>query len=133
MKRYVTWTEVETYIANLYNRLKLENRLIDCPGIFTFPRGGLVLAVLLSYKTGLPILSHPAKNCIIIDDILDTGITLKKYSDLADSKNYYITTMFIKDNQLAEEAPFQCFINYFEYVKENDWIVYPWEGEEKEC
>lgn len=129
MKRYVKWFEVKQYIDNLVERLKNDEyfHLEECPGIFTFPRGGFILATLLSYKLDLPILSNPAKNCIIIDDIIDTGITMKKYSDLMKDKNYFITAMFMKDNQLAEEAEFQCFADYFEFIKKDEWIVYPWE------
>ena len=129
MKRYVKWWEVKQYIDNLVERLKTDAyfHLEECPGIFTFPRGGFILATLLSYKLDLPILSNPAKNCIIIDDIIDTGITMKKYSDLANDKNYFITAMFMKDNQLEEEAEYQCFADYFEFVKKDEWIVYPWE------
>ena len=129
MKRYVKWWEVKQYIDNLVERLKTDEyfHLEECPGIFTFPRGGFILATLLSYKLDLPILSNPAKNCIIIDDIIDTGITMKKYSDLVNDKNYFITAMFMKDNQLEEEAEYQCFANYFEYIKKDEWIVYPWE------
>lgn len=133
MKKYVKWWEVKEYIDNLVERLKKDEyfHLEECPGIFTFPRGGFILATLLSYKLDLPILSNPAKNCIIIDDIIDTGITMKKYSDLMNEKNYFITAMFMKDNQLAEEAEFQCFCDYFEYVKKDEWIVYPWEDMSK--
>lgn len=129
MKRYVKWWEVKQYIDNLVERLKTDEyfHLEECPGIFTFPRGGFILATLLSYKLDLPILSNPAKNCIIIDDIIDTGITMKKYSDLVNDKNYFITAMFMKDNQLKEEAEYQCFADYFEFVKKDEWIVYPWE------
>ena len=129
MKRYVKWWEVKEYINNLVERLKTDEyfHLEECPGIFTFPRGGFILATLLSYKLDLPILSNPAKNCIIIDDIIDTGITMKKYSDLVNDKNYFITAMFMKDNQLEEEAEYQCFADYFEFVKKDEWIVYPWE------
>lgn len=128
-KKYVQWWEVKEYLYNLINRLKEDKyfHLDECPGIFTFPRGGLILATLLSYQINKPILMNPEPGCIIIDDIIDTGITMKKYSDLMNEKNYFITAMFMKDNQLAEEAEFQCFCDYFEYVKKDEWIVYPWE------
>lgn len=128
-KKYVQWWEVKEYLYNLIDRLKEDKyfHLDECPGIFTFPRGGLILATLLSYQINKPILMNPEPGCIIIDDIIDTGITMKKYSDLMNEKNYFITAMFMKDNQLAEEAEFQCFCDYFEYVKKDEWIVYPWE------
>jgi len=129
MKKHVQWWEVKEYLYNLVDRLKNDKNfsLDECPGIFTFPRGGLILATLLSYQINKPILMNPQPGCIIIDDIIDTGITMKKYSDLMNEKNYFITAMFMKDNQLAEEAEFQCFCDYFEYVKKDEWIVYPWE------
>lgn len=129
MKKYVQWWEVKEYLYNLVDRLKKDEyfHLDECPGIFTFPRGGLILATLLSYEIDKPILMNPQPGCIIIDDIIDTGITMKKYSDLMNEKNYFITAMYVKDNQLAEKAEFQCFCDYFEYVKKDEWIVYPWE------
>ncbi len=125
MKEYVTWEDVEKYIDNVAERLQG----VEVSGIFTFPRGGLVLATLLSYKLHVPILTNPYKNCIIIDDICDTGITMKKYSDLKNEKNYFITTMYIQDSQLKEKADFNCTVDYFENVKYDNWIVFPWERE----
>lgn len=128
-KKVYTWKDVEDYINNVSKRIKEEVNLDECPGIFTFPRGGLVLAVMLSHKLDLPILSNPAKNCIIIDDICDTGITLKKYSEERSKKNYFITTMLVQEDQLFEAAEYNCTVDYFEYVKRKDWVVYPWEME----
>lgn len=128
-KKYVKWWEVKEYLNNLVERLEsTENfRLEDCPGIFTFPRGGLILATLLSYLIHKPILTNPAPGCIIIDDIVDTGITMKKYSDLRHDKNYFITSMFVQTKQLYEVADYNCDVDYFEYEKKDEWIVYPWE------
>lgn len=128
-KKVCTWKDVEDYINNVSKRIKEEVNLDECPGIFTFPRGGLVLAVMLSHKLDLPILSNPAKNCIIIDDICDTGITLKKYSEERSKKNYFITTMLVQEDQLSETAEYNCVVDYFEYIKHKDWVVYPWEME----
>lgn len=127
-KTIVTWKMVEDYIDNLVTVIK--ERELKPTGIFTFPRGGLILAVLLSYRTGLPILQNPCDGCIIIDDICDTGITLKKYSELRKKKNYFITTMYIQLDQLDENADYDCDIDYFEHKKYYDWIVFPWEKED---
>lgn len=128
-KKYVKLEEVKEYLYNLVDRLKEDEyfHLDECPGIFTFPRGGLVLATLLSYLIDKPILTNPVDGCIIIDDIVDTGITMKKYSDLKNDKNYFITSMFVQLNQLQEVAEYNCKVDYFEYVKDSEWIVYPWE------
>lgn len=126
-KQKVTWEQVEFYVRKLFVELYERKRISNCPGIYTFPRGGWVTAVMLSHLTGLPILSHPAPNCIIVDDILDSGITLKKYSDLKDKYNYFISTMFIDKKQLEEKAEYNCNIDYYEQIKDTKWIQFPWE------
>lgn len=122
-KVYVTWDQVTKYIDDVSSIVKNK----DLKGIFTFPKGGLVLATLLSYKTGLPILLAPCNNCVIIDDICDSGITMKKYSDLKDEKSYFITAMYIQNDQLEETTLYQCNLDYFGRIKYQDWIVFPWE------
>lgn len=49
----------------------------QCDGIYGVPAGGLPLAVKLKNLTGLPLLMSPTKSCIIIDDIFDSGDTLR--------------------------------------------------------
>lgn len=132
MKEKVSWEDMESYIDSLIERLERDVVLERCPGIFTIPRGGFFLATLLSYRTGLPLLTNPTSNCIIIDDICDTGITLKKYSDERKKKNYYITTMFVHEDQLHETAEYNCSIDYFYKIKTDKWIEYPWEKGEKD-
>lgn len=122
-KVYVTWEEVISYIDSVKDLIKDK----DLKGIYTFPKGGLVLATLLAYKTDLPLLLAPTDRCVIIDDICDTGITTKKYSDLKDKRSYFITAMFIQDDQLDGSSLYQCKLDYYSRVKYEDWIVFPWE------
>ena len=123
----VCWEDIHSYIDRLSEFLKSNYEISKIPGIFTFPRGGLILAVLLSYKLNLPILTNPQDGCIIIDDICDSGITLKKYSDLKDKKNYIITCLFIKQDQLDGNSPYPCKLDFYDKIKYDDWIEYPWE------
>lgn len=116
--KYVTWKEVKTYIEELLEELKKID-LDNCPGIFTFPRGGLVLATILSHQINKPLLMNPQEGCIIIDDILDSGVTLEKY--LRENKNYFITTMFVQKNKKGENI-------FSSFTKNKEWIIYPWEN-----
>jgi len=43
------------------------------PGIYALPRGGLVCGVMLSHTLHTPMLLHPCDDCIVVDDIWDTG------------------------------------------------------------
>ena len=75
MKKYVQWWEVKEYLYNLVDRLKKDQcfHLDECPGIFTFPRGGLMLATLLSYEIDKPIYQ---KTKIIFGNTLGTIINI---------------------------------------------------------
>ena len=130
-KFYVTWQDVKKYIEDLSDYLEKTGKKDRCPGIFTFPRGGFILATILSYHLDLPLLTNPAEGCIIIDDIVDTGITMKKYSDEKKDKNYFITSMFVKDDQLNYNTKYQCEVDYYSFIKADEWIVYPWEEIDK--
>ena len=51
-------------------------------GVYGIPRGGLCLAVSLSHYLNIPLLELPQDNCLIVDDIYDSGKTLEKYKKL---------------------------------------------------
>ena len=66
--------------------------------IYGIPRGGLPLAVKLSYLLNLPMILDPnniTKSTIICDDISDTGKTLHKVKD------NYIVTIFWSNETLT--------------------------------
>ena len=108
---YISWSEVEDFIKTLKTQIT-----DDCKGIYGIPRGGTVLATMLSYATGLPILHAPIRGCVIIDDIADSGKTLLHYKE----KGYAIVTMCYKATSVVKP-------DY--YFKETaEWVVFPWEG-----
>lgn len=111
----VTWEEVNKYVYALEEHLP-EN----VTGVYGIPRGGNILATLISYYYGLPLLQAPCRNCIVVDDIADTGETLLHYK----SRGYFITTMFYHKQSLVTP-------DFWYKEKTNEWIVYPWEY--KEC
>ena len=90
----VTWQEVEDYVKSIEKHVAIA---IDCPGVYGIPRGGNVLATLISYYYDIPLLQAPCRNCIVVDDIADTGETLLHYK----SKGYFITTMFYHKQSLV--------------------------------
>lgn len=115
----VTWKEVEKYIDEVYNFYKDKK----ITGVYGLPRGGLIFAVMLSHKMNIPLLTAPIEDCIVIDDICDTGESLLHYQNNSsgDKKNkYHITTMFYKENKLVEP---ELWIK----EKKDKWIIYPWE------
>ena len=70
------------------------------------------------------MLSAPCQNCLIVDDICDTGESLLHYmknSSSFDKPFWYIATMYYKDNELGVKPDF------YMHNKEDKWIVFPWE------
>lgn len=119
-KIYVSWEDIEKYLNAVVADIKAKG--LKPSGIFGLPRGGLIYATWLSYKLDLPLLSHAAKDCIIIDDISDTGRTLYHYRpNRAQFNSYYITTMYWVEDSLVKP-------DFYLYEKKaTDWVVYPYE------
>lgn len=117
----VSWEDVGNYLNDIVNKIDKSKFL----GVYGVPRGGLVMAAWLSHKLYLPLLSAPSPNCIIIDDICDSGETLLHYvkhsSSANDNPNYFITTMYYRENQLGIKP------DLWYAKKEDKWIVFPWE------
>ena len=105
------WKDVEDFINRLSEEIPK-----DTKGVYGIPRGGLCIAVMLSYKLNIPLLQAPCKDCVVIDDIADTGETLYHYK----KKGYYIATMYYhKQSKIVPDFWFK--------EKTNKWIVFPWE------
>ena len=122
-KVYVTWEEVDNFVDSLLNEVEEKN--LSFTGVYGIPRGGLVLATLISYRLNIPLLLAPTKNCIIVDDIADSGRSLMHYTENDTQFNkYYIATMFYCNRSLVKP-------DFYQFNKEDKWIVYPWEKGEK--
>tara|TARA_R100000329_G_scaffold127530_1_gene106219 strand:- start:682 stop:1065 length:384 start_codon:yes stop_codon:yes gene_type:complete len=86
-------------------------------GVYGIPRGGLCLAVTLSHYLNIPLLDLPQDDCLIVDDIYDSGKTLEKY------KTYKNCSYFVL---ISKQDPtwFSSFIT----TKSKGWVVFPWEN-----
>ena len=112
-KTYLTWNDIENFILWLINKIKIENK--SYVGIYGIPKGGNIIATILSYRLNIPLLSAPAKNCLIVDEISATGETLKPYQS-----RYDIATMHYYYKSLVKPT-------YFYKEITDEWIIYPWE------
>lgn len=115
----LTWENAESYVHAVCERYKDSN----ITGVYGIPRGGVVLAVMISHKLDLPLLLAPVRGCLIVDDICDSGETLLHYdknSSAFEKPLYHITTMMYKKGAIVTPE-------YYWGEKENEWIVFPWE------
>jgi hypoxanthine phosphoribosyltransferase len=112
--RYLTWEEVDEAVAQMPKPI--------CDSFYPIPRGGFVLAVMLSHKWGKPIVDRPTKLSIIVDDIADSGQTLRDTR----LRYPYPAYVLVKRNTCQLNA-----ITHAISMKDEDWIVFPWENKEK--
>jgi len=122
MKEFVTWNVIDEAVTDIAFNIKNTNK--DFKGVYGIPRGGLILAVMLSHKLDIPLImsvDELDENSIIIDDIADTGKTLL---DFVEYESYVVT---IHEHEQSLIKP-----NYSVIDKGDKWIVYPWETEDSE-
>ena len=118
-KRFITWEDMTDYVDELVNEMNKKN--VKPTGVYGIPRGGLILATLVSYKMNIPLLMGACDGCLIIDDIADSGRTLIHYtSNDTQFNKYYISTMFYHKRSMVKP-------DFYKFEKDDKWIVFPWE------
>ena len=65
MIKYFTWSEFDESVEHIAK----ECEFLEFSGIYGVPRGGLCLAVALSHKLKIKLISEPINNSLIVDDI----------------------------------------------------------------
>ena len=113
-KIYLSWDDVEGLMDKLGGRILNDLPLID--SVYGIPRGGLIPAVLLSHKLNLPYVSVIGKNTLVVDDICDSGVTLKN------SPGIYTAVLY----QKPETACFTPSV-WADLHLGNEWLIFPWE------
>ena len=113
MISYFSWTEFDKSVEHIANKCKF----LEFSGIYGVPRGGLCLAVALSHKLKLNLISEPIKNSLIVDDVYETGITLNSFKDI-EGAMFFVLFSKIKPT----------WWNTVYETKEREWIVFPWEN-----
>ena len=93
----ITWDTIDNLITIIAREIISESPNIY--NIYGIPRGGLIPAVLLSHKLGIPVTQEVKNYSLIVDDISDSGNTLKKVIDKCNNpiynyKEVYTATLF---------------------------------------
>ena len=113
MVNHFTWNEFDKSVEHIYNKCKF----IEFSGIYGVPRGGLCLAVALSHKLKINLISKPIKNSLIVDDVYETGITLKTFKNI-EGAMFFVLFSKIKPT----------WWNTVHISEKSKWIVFPWEN-----
>ena len=115
MIKYFTWREFDKAVEHIANKCMF----LEFSGIYGVPRGGLCLAVALSHKLKINLISEPKKNSLIVDDIYETGETLNNLRDIEGAMFFVL---------FSKSKP--TWWNTVLTSEKNDWIVFPWENSE---
>jgi hypoxanthine phosphoribosyltransferase len=118
-KIYLSWDDTIDLVNTLCEKIITEQPNID--SVFGLKRGGLIPAVMISHKLGLPWSDVMLPNTLVIDDICDTGVTLKNTVGVYTAVLHYKPhTSCYKPNIYAQEH------------NGDEFIYYPWERKDAE-
>ena len=67
-KIFLSWDDVENSVNDLCNKIRHDQPNID--SVHGIARGGLIPAVLISHKLGLPYVNAVGPNTLVVDDIM---------------------------------------------------------------
>lgn len=126
-KTYYSWYDFEDAVTEIERQISFWDKIDFVVGI---PRGGVILAIVLSHRTGTKHMtidhfekvknSLDPKRILIVDDISDSGQTLKSYVDEG-----YITATWHERFSTVAKPDFRV-----ELLENTDWVVYPWEAKD---
>lgn len=143
----LAWKDVDDMCEAIANQIKEKKMQLNV--IVSIGRGGMVPARILSDRLDIKDVylyniklykgialrnSKPSvepfnhniekKSVLLIDDILDSGVTLEKaYSEMMSKRPLKVTTatLFCKETAITKPS------FYSKFCIDNAWIVFPWE------
>ena len=117
-KIYLYWEDINILVEDLCHTITSSG--VQIKSITGIERGGLIPAVMISHKLNIPYVTKINKDTLVIDDICDTGETLKN------TVAGYTATLHYK--------PTASFTPDF-YAKQvgTEWLVYPWERKDSDA
>ena len=113
-KLILSWRDLDDLIEILCKKITEELPNID--SVHGIARGGLIPAVLISHELGLKYTNLIYPNTLVVDDICDSGETLKK------APGVYTATLHYKKSAIVKPTLYAKLIE-----TEDNWVIYPWE------
>lgn len=150
-EKHYDWEDYHTTVWELGKKLKKQPALANVKGLIPIARGGLVPATLLSHYLDIPVveclrvksyegktqvgvklfepilqLGYPEiKEYIFVDDILDSGNTVKAVRSAYPLARFAIS--IAKQSGLDAVGPDALCCKVPVVVPDDLWIVFPWE------
>ena len=121
----ISWADIDDAVESLAKQIEESN--IHYEVIYGLARGGLVPAVMLSHRLKIPMvlnmeevwrLKVKNKNSLIVDDISDTGETLRYFDD----QKFDIATLFVREHTSKIKPKYS-----YKNINHDNWLLFPWE------
>jgi hypoxanthine phosphoribosyltransferase len=117
-KVYLSWDDITILVEDLCNTIASSGAQIK--SITGIERGGLIPAVMISHKLNIPYVTKINKDTLVVDDICDTGETLKNMvAGFTATLHYKPTAIFTPDFYSKEVG--------------TEWLIYPWERSDSDA
>ncbi len=116
----ISWNNLQFITDELIKTI--ERKQIKFNSVYPIPRGGLMVALMLSHKFDVPLLMREddiCKDCLICDDIVDSGKTLEYYRRKFPKNN--VATLHVRSTASSKPDVWA-----FE-IMNTSWVHYPWE------
>lgn len=108
----LTWSQFDLAVKEITSRFASHSFI----GVYGVPRGGVCFAVALSHSLSLPWLTEPKDGCLVVDDVYETGQTLRAIREKVDA------TFVVWMSKYSPE-----WWNTATTVSPDQWLVFPWE------
>lgn len=143
-----SWQDTEYLVNKLYTKLK--RKITPKSFIVGISRGGLIPATLLSHRLRIPLkyvihaesyegrkqkkltgLNYPQikekelVHGIFVDDIVDTGVTIKAISAYYKHLPFFVT--LLSKPKGYEEVKNCLLIPSAKEIPQTEWAIFPWE------
>jgi hypoxanthine phosphoribosyltransferase len=117
-KTYLSWDDINILVEDLCNTIASSE--VQIKSITGIERGGLIPAVMISHKLSIPYVTKINKDTLVVDDICDTGETLKNMVAGYTATLHYKPTAAYTPDFYAKQVG-------------KEWLVYPWERKDSEA
>ena len=112
--KLLSWAQFDQAVQHLASRFTGS----AVSGVYGVPRGGLCLAVALSHAIDRPLLSAPKPSALIVDDVYETGRTLRAFKVQVPQASFAVW--------VSKSPP--TWWEAVDVTNSQEWLVFPWEN-----
>jgi len=109
--RRITWAEFTRDCGGLVEEIRRAGLRVS--GVFGVPSGGCHVAQIVAHALEVPVLDEPERDCVVVDDLIDSGKTIQSYS----ARGHMCLTLYRKPH-----SPPGYGIRTL-----SGWLQFPWE------